>query len=229
MAVVDYSNAAGAYLNAGDEKRAREARNRAESLEMETGFSRLRHVIGAVGLVASGKDALIERLSTRFGIPVLSTGDITRDLAEQDGLGPPTRDTLHAVSKTYIARFGPDYFPRRLIERIAESDWETVSITGLRTPEDIRALRDHFGDRFILVYVEVTDDSLRFERARMRGTARDPKTIGELKAQDQAEEELFHLSETFQLADVKMNNDGPLEEFYEQIDGLAQNLGLSPK
>jgi dephospho-CoA kinase len=130
-------------------------------------------VIGAVGLNGSGKDALIQYLHERHGLPILSMGDLVREMAAQRSMHL-SRSNLHQLSQQTIEQHGADVFARKLIARIEGEPWEAVGVTGLRTPADVRTFREHFGDDFILVHVRVGDPWTRFERVRKRDEARDP-------------------------------------------------------
>lgn len=174
-------------------------------------------VIGVVGLNASGKDALLEYLHERCGLPIVSSGDIARDLAVERGLAP-TRDNLHHISSRYINRYGTDYFMRQIVDIIEREGWMAAGITGIRTPNDVQTLRQHFGDHFTLVYVHVSDPHLRYERARQRAEARDPTTFAEFAAKDREEERLFHIHDTIQYADLIIDNSGSLEDFHQEIE-----------
>ena len=59
-------------------------------------------VIAAVGKNASGKDYFLEFISKEFGVPMLSVGDVARELAEAEGL-EKTRENLHYISKKYMS------------------------------------------------------------------------------------------------------------------------------
>lgn len=174
-------------------------------------------VIGVVGLNASGKDALLEYLHQRCGLPVVSSGDLARDLAIEQGLAP-TRDNLHHISNRYISRYGTDYFMRQIVDIIKQEGWTAAGITGIRTPDDVRTLKQLLGEDFTLVYVHVSDPHLRYERARQRGAVRDPNTFEEFAAKDREEEELFHIRETIRYADLMIDNSGSLEEFHQEIE-----------
>jgi len=181
-------------------------------------------VIGVVGLNGSGKDELVDYLHQRCGIPVLSAGEIARDIAAEEGVYP-TRANLHDISQRYIAQYGEDYFMRRLIERIEERQWEAVGITGIRTSADVRTLKGHFGEDFFLVHVEVSDPQIRYERTKQRGEARDPQTYEEFLQQDKTEEEIFHISKAIQHADVTINNNGSLEALHRKIkESVVQEI-----
>jgi dephospho-CoA kinase len=181
-------------------------------------------VIGVVGLNGSGKDELVDYLHQRYGVPVLSAGDIARDIAAEEGVYP-TRANLHDISQRYIAQYGKDYFMKRLIERIEKKRWKAVGITGIRTPTDVRTLQDHLGEDFFLVHVEVSDPRIRYERIKQRGEARDPRTYEEFLQQDKTEEAIFHISEAIQYADITISNNGSLEAFHRKIkESVVQEI-----
>jgi dephospho-CoA kinase len=183
-------------------------------------------VIGAIGLNGAGKDELVDYLHRRCSIPVLTVGDVPREIAEEEGI-EPTRENLHEVSERYMAHYGEDYFTRRIIKRIEESGWTAVGISGIRTPTDVQALRDRFGPELLLVYVEVTDPYTRYKRTKRRGKARDPDAYEEFKRQEKAEEEMFRMSETIEEADVTINNDDSLEAFHQRIEATIVRQALS--
>jgi dephospho-CoA kinase len=181
-------------------------------------------VIGTVGLNGSGKDEVVNYLHRRCGIPVLSMGDIVRDIAREENI-EPTRPNLHEISRRYILRHGKDYFARSMIERIAQSGWDAVGITGIRTPSDVRAFKEHFGRDFLLIHVKVGDPRIRFERMQARGEARDPPTYGEFEQQDRTEEEIFHVSESIRYADTTVYNDSTLEILHQRIEEAIVQAG----
>jgi len=190
-------------------------------------------VIGVVGRIGSGKDELTKVLNRACEVPILSVGDIARELAYEQGL-EANRENLHRISRQAFEEHGRDYFIEQVIERIEAEGWESVSITGIRTPRDVKLLRERFGRNFLLVHVEVSDETLRYERLKKRDRPRDPETFYEFRIQEQEEELLFNLSETLEMADLTLNNDGSLEDFHqlvvkELIEGrLADELDCVP-
>lgn len=183
-------------------------------------------MIGAVGLNGSGKDIILKRLQTNYGVPLLSIGNVAREIAKEEGVAA-TRDNLHDISEKYIARHGPTYFPQRVIDSIDAGVSPTAGVSGIRTPADVKCFQDRYKDRFVLVHVDVKDDRLRFERLHARGEARDPETFEDFLAQDASEEEIFQLSETIARATEKVNNDGDLSDLYLEVDRLAGRLFLN--
>jgi dephospho-CoA kinase len=185
-------------------------------------------VIGTVGLNGSGKDTLIQYLHQRCGIPMLSMGDLVREIAARRGI-PPTRPNLHMLSQQAIEQHGADFFAKKLIARIEEAPWEVVGITGIRTPADVSAFSSHFGDDFILVHVRVSNPRTRFERVQRRDEARDPQSYERFLRQDREEREMFDIEGAAEKADIAIDNEGSLHDFYSEIEAqvFEQVLGDS--
>jgi dephospho-CoA kinase len=174
-------------------------------------------VIGAIGRNGSGKDTLIDYLQQRCGIPKLSTGDVVRELAREEGR-PLTREELGRVAEREMAAQGRGVFVRRLVEQIDAEDWETVGITGIRTPEDVAILRERYGGDFLLVHVEVADPRIRFERVAQRDEPRDPQSLEEFLEQDRHEADRFDLEQALAEADIRLSNAGTLAALHAQIE-----------
>lgn len=174
-------------------------------------------VIGIGGRNGSGKDEVADYLWERRQISGLEAGDVVRRLARRWGL-PPMRRNLYEVSRQMIAWRGPRFLMRLLMDRAADCGWQRYSISGVRTPDDVTALRQRHGDGALMVFVTVSDARVRFERMRRRGRPGDPQTYGEFLRADEAAEALFHLEATRRLADLQLPNDGTVEELHERIE-----------
>ena len=174
-------------------------------------------VIAAVGKNASGKDYFLEFISREFGIPLLSIGDVVRELAESEGL-PKTRENLHAVSKKYMGEYGQDFFPKRLIKKIKEMGVKDVLVSGIRPPSDVENFKEAFGDDFFLVGIVVESDRKRWERTVARGSERDHVTFEEFLELDKHEEEMFNTSKTMSMADYTfLRGDFSDEVYHDKI------------
>jgi len=182
-------------------------------------------IIGVVGQNGSGKDEVLKYLRARYNIPYLSTGDAVREIAGQEGL-EPTRENLKMISERCFCKMGEGCFVKLIAQKICDSDWQTAGISGIRSMNDVRILRERFGKDFILIDVYVTDPHQRYERMVNRGEGRDPQSYDQFIAQEKAEEELFHICDAERQANYSINNDGTLVDMYQAIDRLMRDEDL---
>ncbi len=185
-------------------------------------------VIGVVGEIGSGKDEVLKYLRDRYGVPYLSTGDIVRKMAEQEGV-EGTRENLEAISRRCFQDMGKGCFVRMAGEEIIRRGWKVAGISGVRTPDDVELLRKTFGEDFILVRVDIADPLVRFDRLRKRNEERDPLTYEAFQAQDREEEETFNISKAVAMADCTVDNSGPLEGLHSEIDAMVASGCLPVK
>ena len=162
-------------------------------------------ILAAVGKNGTGKDFFLDYVAQKYGFPMISIGDVVRELATKDGL-ELTRDNLHATSKKYMGEFGQTFFPEMIVE----------------------IFRKAFGDDFILVDVVISDDEVRYQRMIARGSERDGKSVEKLRENDLHEEEIFHTSESEKMANYVIKNDGGVEDFYAAVDNFYETV-LKPK
>jgi dephospho-CoA kinase len=182
-------------------------------------------VIGAVGDIGSGKDEVLKYLRDRYDVPFLSTGDIVRQMAREDGV-EGTRENLEAISKRCFTGMGRGCFVRMAAQEILKRGWKVAGISGVRSPEDVAAMKEMFGNGFILVRVDISDPGIRFERVRLRGERRDPLTREAFQEQDRNEEQEFQINRAEAMADYSIDNSGTLEELHRQIDDLVASKRL---
>jgi dephospho-CoA kinase len=182
-------------------------------------------VIGVVGEIGSGKDEVLKYLRDRYGVPYLSTGDIVRRMAQEEGV-EGTRENLEAISKRCFTELGRGCFVRMAAQEIVKRGWVVAGISGVRSPDDVAVMKEMFGSGFILVRVDINDSKIRFERVRLRGERRDPLTWEAFQEQDKNEEQEFQISSAESLADYTIDNSGTLEELHRQLDELVASKKL---
>ena len=179
-------------------------------------------VLAAVGKNGTGKDFFLEYVAETYGFPMISIGDVVRELATKDGL-ELTRDNLHATSKKYMSENGQTFFPEMIVKKIKESDSPNFLVSGIRPPSDIEVFKKAFGEKFVLVAVVISDDKVRYQRMLARGSERDGKSIEKLRENDIHEEEIFRTSESIKMADYVMKNDGSVDDFYDGVTDFYEN------
>ncbi|NLO45565.1 MAG: AAA family ATPase [Clostridiales bacterium] len=180
-------------------------------------------VIAAVGKNGTGKDFFLEFISEKYNLPMVSIGDIVRELAANDGL-ELTRENLHKTSQKYMGQFGQTFFPEQIVKKIKDSGSPVFLVSGIRPLSDVQFLKKAFGDEFILVDIVISDDDVRYSRMLARGSERDGNSVQKLKEFDKNEEKIFHTSETEAMADYIIKNDGDVEDFYTAIDDFYKKV-----
>jgi len=185
-------------------------------------------IIGVVGQNGSGKDEVVKFLKKKYNVPFLSSGDIVREIAAREKINA-TRENLSTISENLFRQFGKGYFMKQIAVKILQHRWDNAGISGIRSPEDVKALKDAFGKRFFLINVHVTNPQQRYERMSQRGEARDALSNNEFARQDANEEKLFRISETVRLAEVSLSNDGTLEDLHRAIEELVNRKTLIKK
>jgi dephospho-CoA kinase len=188
-------------------------------------IGRTMKVIGVIGRNGSGKDEVLRYLRDRHGVPFVSTGDIVREIAAGEGR-TPDRSTLQEISHSYFRKYGQGCFVKMLAEKIRGKGWPVAGISGVRSPQDVRTMKEMLGPSFVLVEVSVTDPRVRFERMRQRGEERDTDSYQRFLDQDSGEEQLFHVEEAAMMADCSLTNDGSLQDLHRKIEDLVVRAGL---
>jgi len=180
-------------------------------------------VVGTVGLNGSGKDTVTSIISKELGIPKLTIGDIARKIAATQNI-EPTRENLTKISLDYRRKNGPDYFPKEIIRTIEKNNWDFVSVAGIRSNVDVDTFRKRFGSDFILIFVEVSNPAVRFERITKRGEPRDPKTFAQFLKQDSEEEKNFKLNAAIKEANYVIRNDGDIDSLINETRKLITQI-----
>jgi len=182
-------------------------------------------IIGATGQNGTGKDEVLKYIRAQYGVPFLSTGDVVREIAAQEG-SEPTRSNLQKISEHYFNQFGQGYFVRTVADKIRGKGWSVAGISGIRSFEDVQTLKNIFGENFILIHVYITDPHVRYERMTKRGEERDPHSYDEFRHNDEREETIFHIKKAEQNADYLISNDGTLDDLHHEIDKLITDKKL---
>jgi dephospho-CoA kinase len=182
-------------------------------------------VIGVIGKNGSGKDEVLKYLKEKHNIPFLSTGDMVREIAALEGRASD-RETLQEVSDSCFRKYGQGCFVKMVAEKIREKGWPVAGISGVRSPHDVRMLREILGPSFVLIEVLVSDPRVRFERMRRRGAERDTDSYGRFLELERREEQVFRVGEAVKLADYSLSNDGRLEDLHRAIEDLIARKGL---
>jgi len=197
-------------------------------------------IIGFVGLPGSGKGeaSLIAR---QLGFAVVVMGDVIRQEAARQGL-EPCDETLGRIGSELRAREGPTAVARRVLEAARATGKEIVVVDGLRSREEADFFRANAED-FYLVEI-CAPAGTRMKRLTARGRPDDPawperadeeaiSSCHDCCATALERREVRELSwgmgEAMKAADLKLHNDGSLDELRRNLEQLFRVLAADLK
>ncbi|MBI2140992.1 AAA family ATPase [Candidatus Woesearchaeota archaeon] len=181
-------------------------------------------IIGLTGTFAAGKGTVAEYLIGR-GFQYYSLSDELRLLVREKG-AMPTRDNLIKAGNALRKKHGHGFLAELVIKRLRGSPSVTNSlIDSVRNPGEIAALKEL--KDFFLVAVDAPVD-IRYGRARLRGSERDPKTFSEFLVQEKREMtgkgSEQQLAACMAEADFKITNNSDYKKLYKQIDEVVEQI-----
>jgi len=181
-------------------------------------------VFGVVGLPASGKGEF-SKIAAELGIPVVVMGDVIRNAVKDAGLAP-TDANLGATANRLRAEHGMDAIAILCVDLIKKQDAPLVLVR-----RDTRGCR---GQGLPPVLSRASGWSLSrprlryvLERLRERKRSDDVGSAEGLKTRDEREKG-WGLERALAMADVRINNDGTLEEFTKKVTGFVRALEQEP-
>ena len=181
-------------------------------------------VLGITGKRGSGKDTVAEYLKRKYGFHVLTyTEHVLSPILREQGK-PVTRENLISLALEMRKKGGKHVLTKLICDKIGkEGHW---AISGVRYPEEHEYFRKRFGRDFKLLDI-VCDARKRYERILKRGTKGEGEMTFEEFMEIEKKETEKMIEQTEKLADFLLDNNGTMEELYENVDILAKKLGIS--
>jgi dephospho-CoA kinase len=201
--------------------------------------SRLK-IIGFVGMPGSGKSVASD-VARSMGFEVVVMGDVIRHEAARLGLSP-TDENLGRVGNRLRACEGPKAVAKRTLEWAKRSGRDLVVVDGLRSKEEVESFRAS-SDDFHLVEIWAPTEA-RLKRIAARGRSDDVMTKVQISwdsktvrsCQDglsmttealekrECRELGWGMCEAFKEADLRINNEGDLDEFRSKVASVLKQF-----
>ena len=178
-------------------------------------------VLAVCGMPGSGKGEFAE-IFIEADIPVRSMGDMVREEVNKRGL-EITPGVFGVVAADLRREFGEDVLAVRLtaaVDALLETH-PLVLIDGLRGTAEYDVFKSTWGECFQSVAI-LADKQMRFARMSARGRSEDGGTAT-FEARDEREKG-WGLEDLIDSADVKIENNGDLVQFQNQIRTWLANL-----
>ncbi|EKE05056.1 MAG: hypothetical protein ACD_19C00426G0078 [uncultured bacterium] len=174
-------------------------------------------IIGITGTLGAGKGTVVDYLIKNRDFKHYSVSGYLKDeLIKQNK--EINRPNLQDVGNELREKFGPDFITQELFT-LAKTNNENAIIESVRNPREAEFIKSH-GGKLIAV---VADQKIRFDRIKDRQSVKDNVTFEEFQKQEERETQSIdpnsqNLTKCIEMADFIINNDGDLDNLYEQIE-----------
>ncbi len=181
-------------------------------------------IIGITGTLGAGKGTVVEYLVSEKGFAHYSVRKFLTEKLEQSHL-PVNRDMMVKMANELRTQNSPAYIVEQLFEQAKQSGKNCI-IESIRNAGEIESLRKK--ENFILLSVDA-DIGKRFERITERGSSTDQidfETFAENEKREMqsADPNAQNLSACMKLADIKIINNGTIEELFHQTEDALNGI-----
>jgi dephospho-CoA kinase len=174
-------------------------------------------ILGLCGQPASGKDTVAEFFVSK-GFAHISLGDILRQEMGKAAL---------PIDRAHMSLFAADAKKSRGMAYLAEAAANAVTgntvISGIRGTAEVEFFRRRFGADFKLLVVDAPIET-RYARARNRNRTGDDISFEEFRMIEDHERSAAsgaqEVDKVIALADLAIDNSGPLEELRPKLEHL---------
>lgn len=176
-------------------------------------------IFGLTGLMACGKGTAAKYLSDRHGAQSIRFSTIVRDVLDRLYL-PQSRANMQKMIPILLDGFGTDLLSKVMAQDVLKSDKNIIVIDGVRRFPDIEHLKKIPGFKLVAIEVEA---KIRYQRLISRGEnpGDKEKTWDSFLTEHQAVTEI-DIPKLMAAADIKIDNNGSLEDLYKQLDKLVK-------
>jgi dephospho-CoA kinase len=182
----------------------------------------IKMIIGITGTQAAGKGAVVEELKKK-GFTHYSAREYLASKVLESGLTLERHNFQKTADKLRKA-YGSEFVVKELYNQAQEKGGNTI-IESIRTIGEVEFLRKQ--TNFLLVSIDA-DVNTRYERAISRKSELDHVSFEQFVNQEKAELEnteahMMNIRKCIDLSDIKLTNNGTLEELKEQIVSLLNS------
>lgn len=176
-------------------------------------------IIGLTGQIASGKGTAAKYLAEKHKASILKFSDILRDILKTLEISE-SRENIQKISTAVRQAFGEDVLAEVIAKQALKITSPIIVIDGIRRLEDIKHLS--LDPAFRLVAIEA-DIRKRYGRITKRDENTDDrqKTFEEF-VKDHGYETELTIKDVEDSAEIRVNNDGSLDDLYSQLDSLIR-------
>lgn len=176
-----------------------------------------------VGLIASGKDVAKKYLEKNYQAESFRFSSILRDTLNCLGV-ENSRDNIISLSTWSRETFGNDLLAKAIANKVNKSENQLIIIDGARRVDDLIYLKQN--PNFYLIAINAPFET-RYQRSLSRNeNPGDKEKSYEDFLADHKKETEISIPETMAQADFEINNDGTIENLYQQIEDIIKKINL---
>ncbi len=181
-------------------------------------------IVAITGTPGAGKGTITDYLVQEKGFVHYSgSGFITEEVVRR-GL-PVDRNSMSEVANDLRKEHGPSYVIEQLFERASETSDMNAVIEALRAVAEAEFIQEKGA---VLIAVDA-DQKVRYERIQGRKSEKDKVTFEEFQALEEKEQHSTdpnkqNVAGVMELADIRIDNNGTLEELRERLEKLFSNI-----
>jgi dephospho-CoA kinase len=182
-------------------------------------------IIGLTGTIGAGKGTVVEYLLSHHDFTHYSVRDILN--TELNKLNKElSRENMIWISNKLRQKNGAGYFMETLLKQAKEKGGNAI-IESIRTLGEVESMRSEAAD-FILFAV-TADPKIRYERIVRRNSSTDHVTFEKFMEDESTESQhgekwQQNLPGCIALADYTFMNNGSIEDFYAQVEGVVKKI-----
>lgn len=177
-------------------------------------------IFGLVSQMAGGKETVKKYLEKSYQARSCRFSSIMRDILDRLYLDK-SRDNIQKLSTSLRQVYGEDILALTITKEVNNIKAKIVVVDGVRRQADIKYLKEL--DNFYLIAIEA-EAKIRYERLVMRAeNIGDSEKTYEQFLADHNKEADKQIPDVMKNADFTINNNGNLEELYQQIDKLVKD------
>jgi dephospho-CoA kinase len=180
-------------------------------------------VLAFVGLTGSGKTRAVKYMTDK-GFPKVYFGGVMLDEMTKAGV-PWGEDNEKTFRLKLREEKGQDFIAERIIEQIhhlVQAGQHRIIADGIYTWDEYKAMRHAFPGELTVVAC-VAPRHVRYHRLTQRTDDR-PQTEAISAQRDQNEIETMQKGGPIAMADFYIINDGEIEDFYQKIDDICEQV-----
>lgn len=185
-------------------------------------------IIGITGTLGAGKNSVVNYVISKYGFSHYSVRDyIVREIKKRNL--PESRDSMVLVANDLRAKRGSGFIVEELYKIAAKKQEDLIIIESIRNLGEIEILMNK--GRFYLLAVEA-DPTIRYERAVLRNNIADQISFEKFMEDEKREMMSDNPNEQnirlcIKNANYFLKNNGTLKEFYDKIDVVVNDIGIS--